>query len=106
MSCAPGGSAEETAAVLDHHLDAVKAGNIEEIMADTGKLTISLDALELQAMLSDPLDKNNCILSINAGAGGTESCDWAEMLMRMYKRWSERRDWKVEMQDLALKFMV
>ncbi len=72
---------------------------IEEIKADTGKLTTSLDALELQAMLSDPLDKNNCILSINAGAGGTESCDWAEMLMRMYKRWSERRDWKVEIQD-------
>ena len=79
--------------------DETQALLIEEIKADTGKLTTSLDALELQAMLSDPLDKNNCILSINAGAGGTESCDWAEMLMRMYKRWSERRDWKVEIQD-------
>ena len=71
-----------------------------EIKADTEQLITTLDALELQAMLSDPLDKNNCILSINAGAGGTESCDWAEMLLRMYKRWSERREWKVEIQDL------
>jgi peptide chain release factor 2 len=72
-----------------------------EIKADTEQLITTLDALELQAMLNDPLDKNNCILSINAGAGGTESCDWAEMLLRMYKRWSERRDWKVEIQDLT-----
>jgi peptide chain release factor 2 len=48
--------------------------------------TTQIDALELQAHLSGPFDGNNALLSINAGAGGTESCDWASMLMRMYVR--------------------
>src|SRR5439155_16287868 len=43
---------------------------------------------------------NNCILSINAGAGGTEACDWANMLLRMYQRWSESRAWQVEVTDV------
>ena len=55
-----------------------------------------LDALELQVFLNGPHDKNNCILSINAGAGGTEACDWANMLLRMYQRWAESRGWEVE----------
>jgi peptide chain release factor 2 len=58
-----------------------------------------LDAVELSILLNGPHDKNNCILSINAGAGGTESCDWANMLMRMYQRWAEGRGWEVEVTD-------
>lgn len=58
------------------------------------------EALELSSMLTGPHDANNCILSINAGAGGTESCDWASMLMRMYQRWAEERGWKVDVTDL------
>jgi len=58
-----------------------------------------LDALELKVFLSGPHNKSNCILSINAGAGGTEACDWAEMLLRMYQRWCESRGWKVEVTD-------
>ncbi|MBT5927102.1 MAG: peptide chain release factor 2 [Verrucomicrobia bacterium] len=58
------------------------------------------DALELSTLLTGPHDANNCILSINAGAGGTESCDWADMLMRMYQRWGESRGWKVEVTDI------
>jgi len=59
-----------------------------------------LDKLELKVFLTGPHDKNNCILSINAGAGGTEACDWADMLLRMYQRWCELRGWKVELSDL------
>ena len=59
-----------------------------------------INTLELHALLSDPLDKNNCIVSINAGAGGTESCDWANMLLRMYQRWAESREWKTEVTEI------
>ena len=58
-----------------------------------------LENLELKVFLNGPHDKNNCILSINAGAGGTESCDWANMLLRMYQRWVESRGWTVEVTD-------
>jgi peptide chain release factor 2 len=58
-----------------------------------------LDSLELKVFLTGPHDKNNCILSINAGAGGTEACDWAQMLLRMYQRWCELRGWEVDVTD-------
>jgi peptide chain release factor 2 len=66
---------------------------------DMGAFLKGLDALELKIFLSGPHDKSNCILSINAGAGGTEACDWAEMLLRMYQRWCESRGWEVEVTD-------
>jgi len=70
-----------------------------ELTAEVGKFSRELDQIELRALLSGPLDKRNCILSINAGAGGTEACDWANMLLRMYQRWCERRGWEVEVTD-------
>jgi len=71
-----------------------------ELEESIPKLATSLDKLELASFLNGKLDGNNAILSIHAGAGGTESCDWADMLMRMYVRWAERSDFKVEVQDL------
>jgi peptide chain release factor 2 len=59
-----------------------------------------LESLELKVLLTGPHDKNNCILSINAGAGGTEACDWAEMLLRMYQRWGETRGWDIDLTDV------
>ena len=50
-------------------------------------------------MLNGPYDKNNCILEIHPGAGGTESCDWASMLYRMYTRWCEKKNYKIELLD-------
>jgi peptide chain release factor 2 len=55
--------------------------------------------LEFQRMLSGPSDRANCFVEINAGAGGTESMDWAQMLLRMYARFCERKSWKVEITD-------
>jgi peptide chain release factor 2 len=59
-----------------------------------------LDQLELASFLTGQFDHNNAILSIQAGAGGTESCDWTDMLFRMYNRWAERRGFSVEVQDV------
>ena len=70
-----------------------------EITADTAGLLARLDAFELRTFLNGPHDKNNCIFTINAGAGGTEAQDWAEMLSRMYGRWFDSRGWKWEVTD-------
>jgi peptide chain release factor 2 len=64
------------------------------------KLLKAMDKLEVMSFLSGKFDKNNLYLSIHAGAGGTESCDWASMLLRMYRRYAERRGWKEEIIDL------
>jgi len=60
------------------------------------KLSIETEKLKLQTYLSGEYDKNNCILEIHAGAGGTESCDWANMLYRMYTRYCKKQGYKVE----------
>jgi len=69
--------------------------------ADTLESALSqIDELEVASFLNEPFDARPALLSIHAGAGGTESCDWADMLMRMYVRWAERRGFSVELQDL------
>ena len=79
--------------------EASQIKHAKEMEADVARLTKYLDALELRVLLNGPHDKNNCILSINSGAGGTEAQDWAEMLSRMYTRWAESRGWEVEVTD-------
>jgi peptide chain release factor 2 len=71
----------------------------QELERDVARYLKELDALELKVFLNGPHDRKNCILSINAGAGGTEAQDWAEMLSRMYQRWAESRGWEVEVTD-------
>jgi len=68
-----------------------------------GMLTTAEEAvarMEFQRMLSGPYDRNGALVSINAGAGGTDAQDWAEMLLRMYSRWAERKGFKVEQLDM------
>ncbi len=72
---------------------------IEELLTELSVLEAQIDELEIRRMLSGELDNKNCYLNINAGAGGTESCDWVLMLCRMYERWAARRKWKVETVD-------
>jgi peptide chain release factor 2 len=71
----------------------------KDLERELAKLLKDLDALELKVYLNGPHDRSNCILSINSGAGGTEACDWAGMLMRMYQRWAEARGWEVDVED-------
>ncbi len=77
-----------------------KAEHENELKETVATLLIELDSLEISSFLSGELDRNNAILSIHAGAGGTESCDWAEMLLRMYTRWAERRNFSVVIDDI------
>jgi len=63
------------------------------------KMEKTLDSLEVKTILSGEFDKKNAIVTIHAGAGGTESCDWAQMLMRMYLRWAERKGFETEILD-------
>lgn len=71
----------------------------EEVHAEAEKLAGLLGKLELELAFSGEYDTRNAILAIHAGAGGTESQDWAEMLLRMYLRWAERRGYKAEILD-------
>ena len=73
---------------------------LEEADATCKELNKELDKVELLSFMSGPFDSNNVYVSIHAGAGGTESCDWANMLLRMYRRWFERRGWKDEIIDI------
>ena len=71
----------------------------KEVEEETEQLNKELEELNLLLMLNGPYDKNNCILEIHPGAGGTESCDWASMLYRMYLRWCEKKNYKVTLLD-------
>jgi peptide chain release factor 2 len=75
------------------------AGIVTEAEAALRDLTAVAAAKELEALLDGEADANDTFLEINAGAGGTESCDWASMLARMYVRWAERKGYTVEMQS-------
>lgn len=72
---------------------------LNELKEEIRTIDKSLSELEIRKMLSGELDGKNCYLSINSGAGGTEACDWAEMLARMYQRWATKKGWKVELID-------
>jgi len=73
---------------------------VAEITQSAASMHNELGSLEMQSFLSGPHDKCNAIISIHAGAGGTESCDWADMLLRMYTRWAERSGYTVDVQDI------
>ena len=71
-------------------------GSEDELERQYQKSISSLDQLEFNSTLNQPEDELSCILEINAGAGGTESCDWSEMLLRMYVMWAEKNKYKVK----------
>jgi len=72
---------------------------IAEIRGEMDEFTKELEELRLSTLLCDEYDKHDAILRLNAGAGGTESCDWCGMLYRMYTRWAERKGFSVEVLD-------
>lgn len=73
---------------------------LENAASALKKLDETLKSVEFKTKLSRPEDKLNAIVSIHAGAGGTESCDWADMLLRMYTRWAEQHNFKVHITDI------
>lgn len=74
---------------------------LQEVFTNISKIEQELERWKLEALLADPYDKNGCFLTIQPGAGGTESCDWAKMLLRMYTRWAERNNTTVELIDIT-----
>ena len=72
---------------------------VEEIRGELDEFIEELDELRISTLLSGEYDKDNAILKLNAGAGGTESCDWCGMLYRMYTRWAERKGFAIEVLD-------
>jgi len=73
----------------------------EELQSDIDEVASHLDEMELEEAFTGEYDARNAILVVHAGAGGTESQDWAEMLLRMYLRWAERRGYKTEVLDTS-----
>ncbi len=74
-------------------------GFVSELLKELDGVEKKLGELEIRRMLAGEMDNKNCYLSINAGAGGTEACDWALMLSRMYQRWVAKRGWDIEVLD-------
>jgi peptide chain release factor 2 len=91
-------------AVMTELVESAGAGEKEtyarELDGQVQAMVTELDALEIASFLTGQFDKNNAIFSIQSGAGGTESNDWADMLFRMYTRWAERRGFEIEVQDV------
>ena len=90
---------EESDLLLDLALEEADSETLAEVSQSVHATEKKVDDLTLQLMLSGEDDRKNCIVSINAGAGGTEAQDWAEMLFRMYTRWIERKGFKIEVID-------
>jgi len=95
-----GGKADDLTVLLELAEEAGDGSVDAEIADGIGGLTKDLDEFELKIMLSGPHDSKAAIVSIHPGAGGTESQDWAQMLLRMYLRWCERAGLKAEVVDL------
>lgn len=90
--------ADELQLVFDFYKDEMVTE--EEVDADYAKAIKAIEDLELKNMLRQKEDPMDCVLKINSGAGGTESQDWAQMLMRMYMRWAEAHGYKVTITDM------
>lgn len=90
---------EDIETLLEMGYEAQDADMIPEIRQELDDFIQKFDVLRIRTLLSDEYDKCNAILKLNAGAGGTESCDWASMLYRMYTRWAERKGFTIDVLD-------
>ncbi|MBR6647674.1 MAG: peptide chain release factor 2 [Clostridia bacterium] len=90
---------EDTVALVDLAIEEDDDTLLDEITIEFNGLTDELSNMKLETLLSGKYDKNNAIISLHPGAGGTEAQDWALMLYRMYQRWAERRGFDVEVLD-------
>jgi peptide chain release factor 2 len=88
--------------LVDTAEGAEKETYTREVEGQIGAMGRELDELEIASFLTGQFDRNNAIFSIQSGAGGTESNDWADMLFRMYNRWAERRGFAVDVQDVQV----
>ena len=90
---------DDILALIDMGYEENDESLIPEIRGELDEFIREFDELRIGTLLSGEYDKNNAILKLNAGAGGTESCDWCGMLYRMYTRWAERKGFTIEVLD-------
>lgn len=95
------GRFEDAEAILELLAEEPDDALLAEAQTNVTELNQALDQWELQQLLSGPYDKNGVVLTINAGAGGTDAQDWAEMLLRMYTRWGERQGYSLKLVELS-----
>lgn len=86
--------------LVEMALEEGEDASAQEVLDEVQSIQAGLDKVELQTLLSGPHDREGAFLTIHSGAGGTEACDWADMLLRMYQRWGTAQGYKVEMVDL------
>jgi len=95
------GSLGEAGDLLDLAVGENDEGTISAVAGDVDNLASKVEKLEFQRMFSGKMDSTNAFVDIQAGAGGTEAQDWAEMLLRMYLRWCEHKGWKTELLEVS-----
>lgn len=97
-------SIEQLKSRIIEGLDFIEGSSNDEVELmlsdETENIIKEVDKLEIALLLNSPYDKNNCILEVHSGAGGTEACDWANMIYRMYLRWCEKKKYSVEVLDV------
>ncbi len=86
---------------LETLAEVAKDQDLPDLKKELDELKKKADTLELSALLGGEYDRSNAILSINAGAGGTDAQDWAQILLRMYSRWAESKEYKVEIPEIS-----
>ncbi len=91
----------DAAEMLDLAIEEKDAEIVEAVSGDLDDMESKVERLEFQRMFSGEMDSSPCFLDIQAGSGGTEAQDWAEMLLRMYLRWAERRGWETELLEVS-----
>lgn len=94
------GRIDDLAVLVEMAIEEDDDSAVGEVLSEVESITTALDKVELQTLLSGPHDSESAFLTIHAGAGGTEACDWADMLLRMYQRWGQQQGFKVEMVDV------
>jgi peptide chain release factor 2 len=92
---------DEAAELLELAEADADEGMVKSVQSDVGLLEGEIARLEFQRMFPGEMDPHNCFLDIQAGAGGTEAQDWAQMLMRMYLRWADKHGYKTEVTDIS-----
>ena len=91
---------EDLGVLLEMAMEEEDLSLVKEISQSLEKLTVELDQLKIETLLSGEYDRSSAILTIHSGAGGLDAQDWAEMLLRMYTRWGERRGYRVKTLDI------
>ncbi|MBO7364268.1 MAG: peptide chain release factor 2 [Lachnospiraceae bacterium] len=90
---------EDIGTLIEMGVEEADASMVEEVAAEFADFKEKFDELRTTTLLCDEFDQNDVILRLNAGAGGTEACDWAGMLYRMYTRWAEKKGYTIEVLD-------